>query len=578
MRLLHRDAQDTYHLKEIADALEEHYAILSHRWYPDGDILYADLANQHRPEIRNKQGWRKLQYAVDQAERDGYRYVWIDTCCIDKTSSAELSEAINSMFFWTLQELIAPREVLFFGVDWNRLGSSHQLVKTIAARTLIDADLLRGRKKLERYSIAQRMSWAADRVTSRIEDRAYSLLGLFDVNIPLLYGEREKAFMRLQEEIIHRSNDESILAWGCDMSVDETPGRLLARSPADFRGSSGIVPGEEVADGKALQLDNRALRGTFLVRYEGDGLWTAMLNCKDSRGGSIKLSIIPQKSDRYEERNEGQPTKRFDYFNPKRLKPLIANNGLVAVAKSGNGFCSRTSSSRVLPVHASQPVDAWPNAKKDDLEAMLLAYLPAKLRIVTSESYRYGPLRLSICPFKEHDRGSLEVLFAAPWGRIPTPTADLAQDPMLRPIVTRFTYNDAAALLIRIKHLNEALEVTCTAAEATWVHDKSHFVCDGSLVVRRGTRKMHDPSCSIHAWRNYEIYREHRFSGHAATVILTLKDGWKFSTRMTVVGMTEPEVELEFETLPPPTSRMGKMGALKRLIDREDGNVEFEAA
>lgn len=100
MRLLYLDAQGTYHLKEIADALEERYAILSHRWYPEGDILYADLANQHRPEIRDKQGWRKLRYAVDQAERDGYRYVWIDTCCIDKTSSAELSEAINSMFFW----------------------------------------------------------------------------------------------------------------------------------------------------------------------------------------------------------------------------------------------------------------------------------------------------------------------------------------------------------------------------------------------------------------------------------------------------------------------------------------------
>ncbi|KAI7376277.1 hypothetical protein KC336_g19828, partial [Hortaea werneckii] len=257
MRLLYRDTQGTYHLKEIADALEERYAILSHRWYPAGDILYADLAYQHQQEIRDKEGWRKLRFAVDQAERDGFRYVWIDTCCIDKTSSAELSEAINSMFFWykqaqvgyaylwdisgecptlsdartpgaggegnvtsrgdqdgqaldaqpksgilaqwratfiesswftrgwTLQELIAPREVRFFGVDWNLLGSSHQLVETIAARTLIDADLLRGRKELKRYSIAQRMSWAADRVTSRIEDRAYSLLGLFDVNIPL---------------------------------------------------------------------------------------------------------------------------------------------------------------------------------------------------------------------------------------------------------------------------------------------------------------------------------------------------------------------------------------------------------
>lgn len=477
----------------------------------------------------------------------------------------------------TLQELIAPREVLFFGVDWNRLGSSHHLVETIAAKTLVDADLLRGRKNLERYSIAQRMSWAADRVTSRIEDRAYCLLGLFDVNIPLLYGERGKAFMRLQEEIIRRSPDESIFAWGCDMSIDETPGRLLARSPADFRGSSGIVyGGGSNAGGRALQLDNRILRGTFSVRYEGDGLWTAELNCQDSRGGRIKLSIVPQESYRYEERHSNPKSpEQFDFFDPKRLKPLITGYGLVAVAKSGDGFCSRISSSRTLPVPASRPVDAWPNAKDDSLDAKLLAYHDTKLRIVTSEAPYCGPLRLSVCPFKEHDRDSLEILGAAPRGRI-LATADLAQDPLLRPIVTRFTYNDAAALLIRIKHLNEALEVTCTAAQATWVHDKKHFVFDGSLVVRRYTRKADSHSLSLQAWQNCETLPQHEFKGHAALCILTLKDGWRFSTRMTIVGTTEPEVELEFETLPPPTSRMGKMSRLKRLVDSEDGTVQFK--
>ncbi|KAI7215808.1 hypothetical protein KC333_g5238 [Hortaea werneckii] len=652
MRLLHRDAQGTYHLKEIADALEESYAILSHRWYPDGDILYADLANQHQPEIRNKQGWRKLRYAVDQAERDGYRYVWIDTCCIDKTSSAELSEAINSMFFWyqqaqvcyaylwdissecpplsdarapgeegegnaasdgdrdgqatdaasesdvlqqwrvtftecswftrgwTLQELIAPREVLFFGVDWNQLGSSHHLVETIAAKTLIDADLLRRRKKLEQYSVAQRMSWAADRVTSRIEDRAYSLLGLFDVNIPLLYGEREKAFMRLQEEIIRRSPDESIFAWGFDMSVDETPGRLLARSPTDFRGSSGIAYRGAHGRAKALQLDNQALRGIFQVRYEGDGLWTAMLNCTDSKGGSIKLSVVPQDSFNTEERqSKPESPERLEFYDPRRLRPLTLNRGIVAIAKSGHGFCSRISSSRAFPVPGSRPVDAWgaPNAKEDDVEDMLLAYSDAKLRIVTSGTSYCGPLKLSVCPFKEHDRGSLKVLGAAPRGRIPA-TADLAQDPLLRPIVTRFTYNDAAALLIRIKHLNEALEATCTAKRARWVHDKNHFVCNGSLVVRRYTRKAANHSWSLQAWRDCATHRQHKFRGHTAMCTLTLKDGWKFSARMTVVGITEPEVELEFETLPPPTSRMGKMDGLKRLVDREDGKIQFESA
>ncbi|RMY47433.1 hypothetical protein D0863_15638 [Hortaea werneckii] len=640
MRLLYRDAQGTYHLKEIADALEERYAILSHRWYPEGDILYADLANQHRPEIRDKQGWRKLRYAVDQAERDGYRYVWIDTCCIDKTSSAELSEAINSMFFWyqqaqvcyaylwdisgecpplsdkraprkecdgsatpdgdqdgqapdtdsesellllnnvlhrTLQELIAPREVRFFGVDWNRLGSSHQLVETIAARTLIDADLLRGLKELKRYSIAQRMSWAADRMTSRIEDRAYSLLGLFDVNIPLLYGERERAFMRLQEEIIRRSNDQSILAWGYDMAVDENPGMLLARSPTDFRGSNNIAFRESYSGGKALQLDSQALRGSSLVRYEGDGLWTARLNCEDSSEGQIKLGIVRRDSfGLYERRTDPDAPSRHSQFDPERLFPL-GDPAIVAVARSGHGFCSRITSSRALAVPGSSlPVDAWRTPDED----MTVAEELAKLRIVLSrgnENFYCGPLKMSVCAFKGHDRGSLEVLGVVPRSQISAVTS-LPDASSLKPVVvTRFTYNDAAALLIRIKNLNETLEVTCTAKYAIKADESKDYICRGSLVVKRHTRKSHDRSWSLQAWRNYVTHREYRFSGHAATFTLTLKDGWKFSARMTVVGITEPEVELEFETLPPPTSRMGKMGGLKRLVDREDGKVGFEA-
>ncbi|KAI7195795.1 hypothetical protein KC363_g1252 [Hortaea werneckii] len=636
MRLLYRDAQGTHHLKEIADALEERYAILSHRWYPAGDILYADLANQHQQKIRDKQGWRKLRYAVDQAERDGFRYVWIDTCCIDKTSSAELSEAINSMFFWyqqaqvcyaylwdisgecpplsdvrplgaegegngtsrgdqdgqasdaqpksdilaqwratftecswftrgwTLQELIAPREVRFFGVDWNTLGSSHHLVETIATRTLIDADLLRGRKELERYSIAQRMSWAADRVTSRIEDRAYSLLGLFDVNIPLLYGEREKAFMRLQEEIIRRSNDESIFAWGYDMAVDENPGALLARSPNDFRGSSNIIFREPDSFGKALQLDIQALRGSFVVRYEGDGLWTAKLNCEDIKGRRIKLSIVPRDS----------IIPHGKSFQKRTLRSL-EDRSIVAVARSGHGFCSRISPTRTMPAPTSGAVDVLLTFRKDKR----IAGDVVKLRIVTSrvdEDFYGGPLRLYVCPFKKHDRGSLEVSRVIPWGRI-LATTDLDHDQSLRPVVTRFTYNGAAAFLVHLKNLKETLEVTCTAEFARRREKDGEYICAGSLFVQTHSHEWQQHSWSHQAWLNYDLHREHRFLGHAATFTLTLKDGWKFSARMTVVGTTEPEVELQFETLPPPTSRMGKMGGLKRLVDREDGKVEFEA-
>jgi hypothetical protein len=166
-------------------------------------------------------------------------------CCIDKGSSAELSEAINSMFRWyeravvcyvylsdihsteasdintakwfrrgwTLQELLAPATVRFYTASWNFIGTKLDLISTITSVTGIDADTLRG-ADLDHISIAKKMSWAATRETTRVEDGAYCLLGIFDVNMPLLYGEAERAFQRLQEEILKVSNDQSLFAWG----------------------------------------------------------------------------------------------------------------------------------------------------------------------------------------------------------------------------------------------------------------------------------------------------------------------------------------------------------------------------
>lgn len=117
---------------------------------------------------------------------------------------------------WTgtaLQELIAPQEVEFFSNDWTLLGSRKDLVSDIAAITGIDTNMLMGWSRLEQYSIAQRMSWAAKRRTGRVEDEAYCLLGLFDVSIPMLYGEGHKAFRRLQQELLTNTTDLSILAW-----------------------------------------------------------------------------------------------------------------------------------------------------------------------------------------------------------------------------------------------------------------------------------------------------------------------------------------------------------------------------
>ncbi|THV43885.1 hypothetical protein BGAL_0834g00010 [Botrytis galanthina] len=232
------------------------YAILSHTWGADTDELtFEDLMNGTG---QGKSGYRKLQFCGEQAKRDGLRYFWVDTCCIDKKSSAELQTAINSMFRWyknavkcyvylsdvsinnheqsnvfswlpsfresrwftrgwTLQELIAPSSVQFFCSNGILLGDRKSLQQEIHEVTGIDVSALQG-KNLSEFSIEQRLSWAENRQTKHEEDRAYSLLGIFDVYMPHLYGEgSENSFRRLQEEIEKRAkkhtlDDSSVLS------------------------------------------------------------------------------------------------------------------------------------------------------------------------------------------------------------------------------------------------------------------------------------------------------------------------------------------------------------------------------
>ena len=192
----------------------------------------------------------KIRDACKVAREAGYEYLWIDSCCIDKTSSSELSEAINSMYLWygqanacyayladvpsaedpratdssfrksrwftrgwTLQELIAPRSLTFLSAEWEVIGSKFALDDLIEEITGIPDAALLHRKTLDNFSVAQRLSWASARETTRIEDRAYSLLGIFDISMPTLYGEGERAFRRLQEEILLRVPDQSLFAW-----------------------------------------------------------------------------------------------------------------------------------------------------------------------------------------------------------------------------------------------------------------------------------------------------------------------------------------------------------------------------
>jgi hypothetical protein len=256
MRLLHtRDLQ--VHNFASGKAPRK-YAILSHTW-DEEEVTLQDMEKGLGPTMK---GYLKLRNSCKRATKDGYEWIWIDTCCIDKTSSSELSEAINSMFEyyshssvcyayladiqslkrlaksrwftrgWTLQELLAPRIVTFFDSRWRKLGTKQSCSQQISSATGIPEDVVVGRP-IQTCNVAQRMSWASQRQSTRDEDIAYCLWGLFDVHMSPIYGEgAENAFLRLQEEILRQSADHTLFLW--TPKHDPYNQGLLASSPRPF--------------------------------------------------------------------------------------------------------------------------------------------------------------------------------------------------------------------------------------------------------------------------------------------------------------------------------------------------------
>jgi hypothetical protein len=247
----------TFKLEEFYSDVPS-YAVLSHRWQKDEEVSFGGLEEPH--PYSNRAGYKKIKDFCAEAQKRRLAYVWVDTCCIDKKSSAELSEAINSMYTyynrakicyaylydvvsmrdfrqsswftrgWTLQELLAPPKLHFFNHLWKPIGSRRRLAPKIGRVTGIPVSALQ-HLNLAGYCVAEKLSWSAQRQTTREEDRAYCLLGLFQINMPLLYGEGARAFPRLQEEIMRVSTDMSIFMWH-GLAV-ETFG-MLASDPACF--------------------------------------------------------------------------------------------------------------------------------------------------------------------------------------------------------------------------------------------------------------------------------------------------------------------------------------------------------
>ncbi|CAN9414002.1 unnamed protein product [Alternaria alternata] len=242
MRLLQRQGNDSFRLVYRVDEQIPPYAILSHTWGSEEDeVTFKDVVDG---TYKKRRGYRKLQFCAKQAAEDDLDFFWIDTCCIDKSSSAELQEAIGSMFRWytnsaicyvyltdvsddpsddpgvqfqesnwftrgwTLQELLAPEDVEFYSKQGGLIGTKSEMVDWIAAITGIASEALQG-TPLSHFGIDQRMKWAEGRKTTRQEDLAYSLLGIFDIQMSLFYGEgRERAFERLKKKI--RKSQEAV--------------------------------------------------------------------------------------------------------------------------------------------------------------------------------------------------------------------------------------------------------------------------------------------------------------------------------------------------------------------------------
>ncbi|KAH7115447.1 hypothetical protein B0J13DRAFT_572157 [Dactylonectria estremocensis] len=249
MRLLRVGNDGEFSLAEFVGDNIPPYAILSHTWGEDcEEVTFKDLVEGIG---KSKLGYEKIRFCGKQSANDNLQFFWVDTCCIDKSSSVELSEAINSMFRWyhnaakcyaylsdvsisgsvrntlssqqiwktafrhsrwftrgwTLQELVAPTCVELFSLEGERLGDKASMVQEIQEITGISIQALQG-SPLPRFSVDERMSWARSRETKREEDAAYSLLGIFGVHMPLIYGEgRRNAFIRLQREIQESSRD-----------------------------------------------------------------------------------------------------------------------------------------------------------------------------------------------------------------------------------------------------------------------------------------------------------------------------------------------------------------------------------
>ncbi|KAI1116342.1 ankyrin repeat-containing domain protein [Nemania sp. NC0429] len=375
MRLLNTTESDSggFEIEEFSGHDVQPYAILSHTWGEE-EVSFQDMRSAD--DAAGKKGYEKIRNCCALARANGY------------ASSAELSEAINSMYRWyqeadvcyayladvpsiaklsesrwftrgwTLQELIAPSTVIFFNSEWQNIGDKVGLQADISRITGIPSNFLLG-DSLSYASVAQRMSWAANRKTTRIEDVAYCLLGIFDIYMPMLYGEGEKAFIRLQEEIMKAIGDHSLFAW----RSAEYHGGILASSPAAFANSGNIV------STSSFNADSSPLATTSRGIHLSSGL--AILDCtemgKENKRLAVHLEDISlTKQDFTREQNDLSHYPLTQLYDGTSFQVVVRKNGRSISTHISGGFGTYTEPPPPQGAVVPEPEQQQEQTQKDD--------------------------------------------------------------------------------------------------------------------------------------------------------------------------------------------------------------------
>ncbi|EMR69889.1 putative het domain-containing protein [Eutypa lata UCREL1] len=414
MRLLHAK---THRLLEFP--FNEHipeYAILSHTWGANGDEVTLKDFHSWTPWFKRKPGWAKIKGCCRQALTDGLEYVWIDTCCIDRSKTAppetvgdEIQliwqyytrarvcyvhladvhdtpktnpESPGSAFRrsrwftrgWTVPEMLAPFFVRFYDASWKYVGSKAELSNVVEEVTGIDAPAVRDPNEVGRRSVACRMSWVAARETSREEDLAYCLFGLFDLKTPVEYGEgRRNAFLRLQNEILRRSSirDQSLFAWGYGLPLagphDDRKVGMLAETPAAFRHCGEVEPVGGSSE-PAFEVTATGLQFQLPMQID-EATGTALLNL-ECRVGDYYLVLPLDRS----------PNGRGEFERRPYSKPMLVPISKLAL------FSVRTINTQLTnrPHSMSKYVEVSIEAPKDLSLELVEAYPPGALQDVRS--------------------------------------------------------------------------------------------------------------------------------------------------------------------------------------------------